>query len=109
MNWSLDGREVVGKTCEDCGLEFKAPHKLFEHRALEHGQGQSFICDMCGKVFTSKALLMSHQKYHKGVKNKKCFKCPSVFTEDKGLRTHLRRVHKLTEEDMLALQMENKL
>lgn len=109
MIWSSNGREVVDKMCQDCGLEFKVHHKLIEHRALKHGQGQTFICDMCGKVFTSKILLMNHQKYHKGVKNRKCFKCPSIFTEDKGLRTHLRRVHKMSEQELLTLQMEGKI
>lgn len=111
MNWmqSTNGYEVMDKKCKDCGQEFKAPHKLFEHRALEHGEGQRFICDFCGRVFTSKAFLLSHQKYHKGVKKKKCFKCPSIFTEEKGLRTHLRRVHKMSDEEFLALQMNGKL
>lgn len=108
MNWIVNGH-VLDRKCKDCGLEFKKPHKLLEHQALEHGQGQTFICDMCGKIFTSKSLLMSHQKYHKGVKSKKCFKCPSIFTEGKGLRTHLRRVHKLSGEELLMLQMEEKL
>lgn len=69
----------------------------------------SFICDFCGKAYTSKAFLLSHQKYHKGVKNKKCIKCPSMFTEDKGLRTHLRRVHKFSEEELLAFQIDGKI
>lgn len=109
LRWSVNGQEVNNNRCKDCGEEFNVPHKLFEHRALVHGDGNKYICDMCGKAYTSKAFLMSHQKYHKGVKNKKCLKCPSMFTEDKGLRTHLRRVHKFTEEELIALQMDGKI
>lgn len=109
MRWSTTGCEDGDSKCKDCDLEFKTPQKLFEHRALQHGDGNRFICDMCGKVFTSKAFLMSHQKYHKNVKSKKCLKCPSIFTEDKGLKTHMRRVHKMSEEELLTLQIEGKL
>jgi KRAB domain-containing zinc finger protein len=103
LRWSVNGAEMRDNKCQECRIEFKTPHKLFEHKALVHGEGKRYICDICGKAFFSKAFLASHQKYHKGVKNRKCTKCPSAFTEDKGLRTHLRRVHHMTDEEVYAL------
>ncbi|KAG5676497.1 hypothetical protein PVAND_006328 [Polypedilum vanderplanki] len=107
LRWSVDGAQHKDNKCVECKIEFKTPHKLFEHQALIHGEGKRYICDICGKAFFSKAFLSSHQKYHKGVKNRKCTKCPSAFTEDKGLRTHLRRVHHMTDEEVYALGISN--
>jgi KRAB domain-containing zinc finger protein len=100
FNWSANGQEAGENRCKDCGQEFNVPYTLFKHRALVHGHGTKFICDICGKAFISKPFLVSHQKYHKGIRSKKCTKCPSMFTEDRGLRTHLKRVHKMTDEEM---------
>lgn len=40
LRWSVDGCEVRDNKCKDCNEEFKSPHKLFDHRALMHGDGQ---------------------------------------------------------------------
>lgn len=39
LRWSVNGCEVTDNKCKDCNLEFRTPHKLFDHRALLHGDG----------------------------------------------------------------------
>lgn len=57
--------------CKDCNnLNFKTPVKFINHREAVH-DGIVFICDKCGKAFSNKIILQSHQKYHKGEKTKK--------------------------------------
>lgn len=103
LRWAESGCEIDGNKCIECKIEFKTSQELFKHCAAKHDEKQKFMCDICGKSFTSKAWLTSHQKYHKGIKTKKCMKCPSAFTEHKGLRTHLRRVHNMSDEEVYAL------
>lgn len=95
----IDAMTQSDCVCCDCNQTFGTPQKLSDHRALEHGSGEMFICDMCAKVFLSRIKLISHQKYHRGEKKKKCNLCPSIFTEERGLRTHLRRVHSMSENE----------
>lgn len=98
--------EAMNKTnniCIECDKTFNTTEKLYEHRALQHGTGEKYICDMCAKIFVSRVKLISHQKYHRDEKKNKCKICPSLFTEDKGLKTHLRRVHKLTEAEIYEM------
>lgn len=103
LRWRDSGCNIDGNKCLDCDVEFGTSQELFKHCATTHDEKQKFMCDVCGKEFTSKAWLVSHQKYHRGVRNKRCTKCPSSFTEFKGLRTHLRRVHHLSSEEVYAM------
>lgn len=93
--------------CSKCNLAFKTTQQFSEHQALEHGTGDKFICDMCAKVFLSRIKLVSHQKYHREEKKVLCTSCPSSFTEERGLKTHLRRVHKLTVLQIYEFFMKN--
>ncbi|CRL07559.1 CLUMA_CG020524, isoform A [Clunio marinus] len=90
-------------TCIECNKVFKTSHSMKEHKAWEHGTVDKFICDICGKSFMSRIKLTSHQKYHQEEKMKLCKICPSTFTEEKGLKTHLRRVHKINEINLFEM------
>jgi KRAB domain-containing zinc finger protein len=100
--------QKLSEKCAECGLIFKTSQKLSEHRAFSHNLGSKYVCDFCGKIFFSRVVLISHQKYHQDDKNKnkKCSKCPSSFTELKGLKTHMRRVHKMSEVDIFDIFMK---
>lgn len=86
--------------CSLCNLSFNTPEKLSEHRVMDHQIGDRFICDMCGKAFVSRVKMISHQKYHQDEKKMQCKMCPSNFFAEKGLKTHLRRVHSLSEAEL---------
>lgn len=103
----IDKIQKANETCSECGLVFKNSQKLSEHKAILHQMGDKFQCDFCGKIFFSRIVLISHQKYHKSSdKKKKCLKCPSTFIEAKGLKTHMRRVHKMTEVEIFDIFMK---
>lgn len=97
----IDAMQRTDSFCKDCNVKYKTPRQFSEHIALEHGNGEKlFVCDKCAKVFLSRVKLISHLKYHQDEKKKSCSRCPSSFTEERGLKTHLRRVHKLTEGEI---------
>lgn len=96
-------RKEINQKCAECGLIFKSSQNLSEHRAFTHGAGDIFCCDYCGKLFFSRVMLMSHQKCHKVVKKNKCSICSLEFIDKYRLKTHLRRVHKMNENEIFEI------
>lgn len=52
---------------------------------------QPFLCDICGRGFTTKGLCSSHQKTHSGQDNRRfpCQVCRKLFVSKSYLKTHL--------------------
>ncbi|CAG9789682.1 unnamed protein product [Diatraea saccharalis] len=107
--------------CEPCGLKFTTKQLLEEHRKKSHSQDiESWICEICGKVFVHRGSLSSHirshmppefacdqcdyktsNKYdlikhvriHTGEKRYQCQHCTSAYYTSSNLTSHIRYVH----------------
>ncbi|XP_022247379.1 gastrula zinc finger protein XlCGF8.2DB-like [Limulus polyphemus] len=77
-------------SCNMCEEKFSQKKILLDHCYTMHGVMQSFICDFCGKCFSSKESLQNHQTIHVGDKPYPCEICFQAFSEKSFLIYHLR-------------------
>ena len=87
--------------CHQCEAKFYKNTQLqFHIRSIhEKRYKEPTICDVCGKVYSSKAQMQKHKAvYHEGRLKKiqtykKCKICEAKFTTVSGLRTHSFEIH----------------
>lgn len=76
--------------CHICKFSFDKLYRLKNHLTV-HSNEKNFICDVCGRAFRLKKLLMVHLKrVHLKVKNHKCNICSYVSFERNDLIEHMR-------------------
>lgn len=73
--------------CETCGKRFTLKGSLRTHEKL-HGFRPVYNCDICGKTFKVAAGLKSHASLHSGQKPFHCDICGKSFTLKGSLKTH---------------------
>lgn len=73
--------------CEMCGKRFTLKGSLKTHEKL-HGFRPTYNCDVCGKTFKVAAGLKSHSSLHSGHKPFHCDICGKSFTLKGSLKTH---------------------
>lgn len=92
--------------CDVCQVWFRCRNKQEEHRRDEHPDAQprkepakkvqlinQFYCPLCGKQFTSRSNLNSHQKIHTGLsKNYTCHDCGKSYSRKAVFLNH-QRIH----------------
>ncbi|XP_041634125.1 zinc finger protein 1024 [Cheilinus undulatus] len=90
--------------CPACGKAFQYIRPFVKHikkhrnnesirellKSLQSFNSQAFICDFCGKRFTSSGGLKVHSKIHAGIKDFKCQVCGITFVQKGNLMSHLR-------------------
>lgn len=76
--------------CENCPKSFCSAYKRECHFKSEHlGMKKVFLCQTCGKSFTTNKTLQQHVNSHKGIKPYECSKCGKCFTYESALNDHL--------------------
>ncbi|TRY62622.1 hypothetical protein TCAL_10248 [Tigriopus californicus] len=115
--------ETLGKTCEECAIEFATKGAYQDHMALRHPDFKTFLCSTCGKGLKSQkgldhhmnlvcnkvkkvhgcsicpmmcptlAELRKHELSHGPKPEFKCAQCPTICSTRKGLRVHEKSVH----------------
>ena len=63
--------------------------------------GAAFTCEECGRTYKHYVSLLKHKKVHLGLT--RCLLCDAVSNTVQDLRKHLRAVHHLSTEDVLAI------
>ncbi|XP_013162552.1 PREDICTED: zinc finger protein 311-like, partial [Papilio xuthus] len=83
--------------CEQCGVQLRGMMKYMYHFKREHPDKHrtkypnvkgSVMCDQCGKIFHTKALLLDHMWVHTGEKRFKCSLCDKSFSMHCNLVNH---------------------
>ncbi|XP_039762900.1 zinc finger protein 58-like [Pararge aegeria] len=98
---SLSGPEGAPVTCEQCGLQLRDLRLYAQHFRRAHpdknrtkypAMKTPCMCEQCGRIFQSMALLKDHMWVHTGEKRFKCDRCEKSFTQKTNLVFHM-RVH----------------
>ncbi|KAL4703496.1 hypothetical protein ACJJTC_011298 [Scirpophaga incertulas] len=90
--------------CEQCGLQLRDLRLYAQHFRRAHpdknrtkypAMKTPCMCEQCGRIFQSMALLKDHMWVHTGEKRFKCSTCDKSFTQKTNLVFHM-RVHSAT-------------
>ena len=73
--------------CPTCNTQFNTSLQLRKHEDCHHKKAESYSCEFCGKVFTTKHSLISHSKrfHEKGtpIEEHECEFCGKKFVSNK--------------------------
>ncbi|XP_056407160.1 oocyte zinc finger protein XlCOF6.1-like [Hyla sarda] len=78
-------------SCAECGKCYTVKSSLVTHQ-MSHTGEKPFSCSLCRKGFTQKSDLVKHQRTHTGEKPFSCAECGKCFTEKSNLVKH-QRIH----------------
>ncbi|XP_055523224.1 transcription factor grauzone-like [Wyeomyia smithii] len=88
-------KERKTHTCDQCGRIYTTGLQLKMHMQAQHGALSDWVCDICAKGFTHRALLEQHRLTHseEGLKalRKQCEKCHRWLTNNRNYLRHKRR------------------
>ncbi|KAM4534438.1 uncharacterized protein PAE49_022647 [Odontesthes bonariensis] len=89
--------------CHLCELRFNRRDNLQHHLSRLHPGGvarlekrrvaPAWLCAVCGKTFSCRSRLKTHEVIHSGVKPHRCELCPKAYMRTNDLEHHRRVVH----------------
>ena len=90
LNRHMKSKHRPSKACHICGSVVKF---LKIHIRFVHFKQKQFECDICGKGFQHRYLLVNHRRRHSGIKSFPCSLCKYSAYEENGLTMHEARIH----------------
>uniref|UniRef100_A0A182M2Z4 C2H2-type domain-containing protein n=1 Tax=Anopheles culicifacies TaxID=139723 RepID=A0A182M2Z4_9DIPT len=80
--------------CYHCREEFTDKRELYNHsRTHAPREPESYTCEVCAKVFSTKGNFKRHLKSHETVRAFACDRCSKQYDYKSALEVHLRRSH----------------
>ncbi|KAJ0060006.1 hypothetical protein NL108_018328 [Boleophthalmus pectinirostris] len=91
-------------SCRFCPLRFNRKDNLRHHLRVMHPNGPAprvklrpppltWLCHTCGKTFSHRSRLKTHEQIHTGIKPCQCPLCPKAYMRMNDLEHHLKRLH----------------
>ena len=89
--------------CHECGKAFDGLLDLTDH-TLEHSNEKSYVCDLCGELFTTKKELKKHNKtWH--MKERQCDHCGKILVSTRSRENHKKK-HQI-ENSNVSMEIPN--
>lgn len=85
--------EQTAFVCDTCGKTFTTNGALKKHKFIHTPNDMPFVCGLCGKKFPTSHKLKEHTWRHQGIKNHTCSYCGLRKTTMHELKTHINTVH----------------
>uniref|UniRef100_A0A182JZA5 C2H2-type domain-containing protein n=1 Tax=Anopheles christyi TaxID=43041 RepID=A0A182JZA5_9DIPT len=80
--------------CYHCREEFNDKRELYNHtRTHTPREPESYTCEVCAKVFSTKGNFKRHLKSHEAVRAFACDRCSKQYDYKSALEVHLKRSH----------------
>uniref|UniRef100_A0A182S5Y7 C2H2-type domain-containing protein n=1 Tax=Anopheles maculatus TaxID=74869 RepID=A0A182S5Y7_9DIPT len=80
--------------CYHCREEFNDKRELYNHsRTHVSREPESYTCEVCAKVFSTKGNFKRHLKSHESVRAFACDRCSKQYDYKSALEVHLKRSH----------------
>ena len=78
---------------KDCGKQFVTKYRLDIHKLNQHQGIRRYACSICGKTFTEKGILKTHQSIHTDERKFKCSCCGRCYKTISPLYSHIKISH----------------
>ena len=87
-------------TCKYCMLVFSDLMQYTQHTITQH---RAYLCQLCGKTFTTKSSLFRHRSVHTGQRRFMCALCKKAFYRKDKCRAHIQCKHKIDVNTMYQM------
>ncbi|XP_035699683.1 zinc finger protein 420-like [Branchiostoma floridae] len=75
--------------CSECDMTFPTVGRLNKHKEIHvPDRKHDYQCEICGKMYLTKAGLNNHTRHHTGEKPYACDQCDAKFAESNSLKVH---------------------
>ncbi|KAK9736197.1 BED zinc finger [Popillia japonica] len=86
--------KVPGATCDICNRSFKNKSYVVSHKKVVHENRSDFVCEVCNRLFLTRATLEKHEMSHTKNYKFKCDSCDKGYYRRAELEHHQNVQHK---------------
>ncbi|KAJ2941928.1 hypothetical protein O0L34_g10745 [Tuta absoluta] len=79
--------------CTECSKSFQMKQRLVAHRRVHSAVKASYLCNLCGKHFSTHSNRQRHMIIHTGLRPFRCEMCEKSFKHASEKRAHITYVH----------------
>ncbi|XP_075989821.1 uncharacterized protein LOC142985496 [Anticarsia gemmatalis] len=102
-HYRFEHLKVTKHYCDPCNKYYTTGFGLRTHRLRVHQKmplPKDKICDICGRGFSTKKILVNHRRTHTGERPFKCKYCPAAFAQEYAMKTHQKTQHTSKQTNM---------
>ncbi|XP_065087678.1 zinc finger protein 236-like [Ochlerotatus camptorhynchus] len=85
--------EPIPFICDLCGKSYTTNGALKRHKYTHNPEEMPFVCSICNKKFPTRNKLHVHTKRHQGIKDFSCPQCGLQKPSKNEVRQHIKNVH----------------